>query len=1659
MFLVDCGSTVNIIHKKVLADFVKYSQPKSKIRTLGGSPVSLQGLLKNVTISKGVATIGKTTFLVTDASMPKFHGILGKPFLKQIGSIINLRQDRLDLPLYRIPFVNYVDPKMFCGFSEEIIEECNEENSFWCNNDSVKETPIRIHSAAFQYFPSMSAGYIKVYVPQSFIEKDILIEPAQLKQGITIGGVVIKSDQKARAVLPVLNSAPFDIKIRRGDFIIYGQELVNNNYLFALDELEEEIQNEIQLQTEFKGDLAEQSGASEVRRESLGRKEDSCKVSPLAIEKEDSCKRASLTVSDCKRASLVTNADEKVQHLEESGCKRASLTSKIREYDTNSCKRNVSFSNENLFNQKPRVFLTWNEKVKQKSFVKGNQQTKLPEKDEMAELEKYQLERLPSEQNEKVSPEQKKRLIISLLEKSDCPKNLRNKVFKLLWDNKEVLAESNVEVGMCPLYKPNIPLDTNEPIYTPQYMVPYQMREEMRKSVKEFLKMKIIKPSVSPYNSPSLMVPKKDGGFRLVVDFRRLNKHVITDPHPLPRITQIMESLGKTSVFSVLDLLHGFYNLEIDPIDRPKTAFSTFDGHWEFLRLPMGLKNSPAIFQRLMQIVLSGCLGHYAFIYIDDILIYSKNAEEHIEHLKQIFERLKKAGLKIKGSKCQLFKNEVEYLGFLAGQDGLKVNPRKLNAIQHFPTPTTVKEIQSFLGLANYFRSFIVGFSEKAKPLNKLLHKDTPFKWTKEHENAISQLKYDLTHAPVLAFPNFNDPFLLTTDASGYAIGAILTQIQEGKERLIACNSRVLTLTEQRYSNTDRETLAVIYGINTFRSYLWNNKFIVYTDNTAITAIANQDKSTNRRAMRWYIILSEYQFDMRHRPASTMQHADALSRNPKQKKSEHLYNLSADVPSSFYLSPSLQSEEFIPIFDLNLWREAMKDVTLPDLTDDQYEYTQDDKLIYRQLKTETSPIQLDLTNDEKQLWVPPSLRQHVLELAHDTPAAGHQGAKKMISALKQSVWWQGMNKDIYLYCQECIKCQMFKHHAHRTPLAGRPPPRRCLEEISMDVVGPVPSSSRGTKYILCIQDRLSRFLVFAPMKNQNADTTARTFISTWICQFGAPKRIITDQGRNFISETFQALCKFLGTKHSPTTAYRPQANAENERSHKDLHSYIAMYLNSANALNWDLLLQHAAWVHNSTIHQILQKSPFEILTGLKPRQPYALLSKQPDLEITTEEYFNSRTDQIADLAKEAKLAIEKSQAKTQERSNIFKKATIYQQGQLVWSRTHPLKLIGKKWGEKYDGPYVVTEVVSPQVVQIAPKTNISQKYYVHTSYIRPYQPTKLEKLEKCSEKEEPSPLKFSDLEETQEPQYQFQETIIEDPVSQDSLYESIENKETFYKTSANNEEKVLSPVSQLVESFRNLSTSEDPTKTPARLNRESTFSKVLKYTDSSPFLLPGSPSLATGTGPSTSTPETRTQSTINLKPQNKSGRWNVSSKERTKPEQVLPPDSLATEFPPRVVESSPSVTVNKPSVSSHQDATLFKPVDRKNFSDENTPLHDSHPGDAAVDEHKQVTNEQEKRKLKPSIKSKTKNMFARLRREVGLDKKPGFAPSGSQSFAKLETLKISGPVTRRGLKRREEIENLEKENERLERLKTLRHRGPRPKPSVEVQNSDDSASE
>ena len=407
----------------------------------------------------------------------------------------------------------------------------------------------------------------------------------------------------------------------------------------------------------------------------------------------------------------------------------------------------------------------------------------------------------------------------------------------------------------------------------------YGTQPIVREEIEKMLAQDVIEPSTSAWASPIVLVKKKDGTSRFCVDYRCLNEVTIKDAYPLPRIEDNLDALQGACWFSTLDLASGYWQVEVRPEDREKTAFCTKQGLHQFKVMPFGLCNAPGTFERLMESVLRGMQWERAVLYLDDIIIFSKDIDTHMDRIQEVFKRLQDANLKLKPSKCHFFKEQVEFLGHVVSKDGVATDPKKIEAVKEWRTPRNVKEVRSWLGMTGYYRRFMHGYAEIAKPLHDLTRKEEKFMWTKERDTAFVNLKKCLITAPILGYPDSREPFILDTDASGCSIGGVLSQIQDGQERVIAYGSKVLSKEEKNYCVTRRELLAVVYFIKHYRHYLVGKKFLLRTDHGALTWLF-KFKEPEGQVARWIESLSSFQFEIQHRPGKLHGNSDGLSRIP-----------------------------------------------------------------------------------------------------------------------------------------------------------------------------------------------------------------------------------------------------------------------------------------------------------------------------------------------------------------------------------------------------------------------------------------------------------------------------------------------------------------------------------------------------------------------------------------------------------------------------------------------------------------------------------------------------------------------------------------------------------------------------------------------------------
>jgi hypothetical protein len=488
------------------------------------------------------------------------------------------------------------------------------------------------------------------------------------------------------------------------------------------------------------------------------------------------------------------------------------------------------------------------------------------------------------------SPSDRINRVLSQIRHEHLNSEERNMLFECCSKYNDIFYLEGDPLTCTSAIQHSINTGNSAPIHVKSYRFPECHKQEVDKQINKMLEQNIIKPSNSPWSAPVWVVPKKTDAsgqkkWRIVIDYRRLNDITVNETFPIPLISDILDQLGHSKYFTTLDLISGFHQISLNPADSAKTGFTiintngTSSGHFEFNRMPFGLKNAPSTFQRLMNTVLSGLQGLHCYIYLDDCIIYSNSILSHIEKLQLVFDRFREFNLKLQPEKCEFLRREVTYLGHIITDKGVSPNPDKVKAVSQFPVPKNPKDVKSFLGLIGYYRRFIESFSKLTKPLTCLLKKDAAFHWNVEQQTAFNLLKEKLTTAPLLQYPDFSQPFIVTTDASNYAVGAVLSQGPIGKDKPIAFASRTLNRAEGNYATTEKELLAILFAVKTFRPYLYGTKFKIVTDHRPLVWLFNV-KDPGSRLIRWRLKLEEYDYEIVYKQGKLNSNADALSRYP-----------------------------------------------------------------------------------------------------------------------------------------------------------------------------------------------------------------------------------------------------------------------------------------------------------------------------------------------------------------------------------------------------------------------------------------------------------------------------------------------------------------------------------------------------------------------------------------------------------------------------------------------------------------------------------------------------------------------------------------------------------------------------------------------------------
>lgn len=838
----------------------------------------------------------------------------------------------------------------------------------------------------------------------------------------------------------------------------------------------------------------------------------------------------------------------------------------------------------------------------------------------------------------------------------------------------------------------------------PVYRLSPPMMDELRTQVKALLTAGIIRPSMSPYGAPVLFARKKDGTWRMCIDYRALNKITIKDKFPLPRAEDLFDQVQGSKFFSKIDLMWGYHQIKVRPEDVHKTAFRTPIGSFEWLCMPFGLTNAPATFQRFVQDILHEFLGDFACVYIDDILIYSKTAEEHVEHVRRVLEVLKQHKLLAKPTKCEWFVTDVEYLGHKISGSGIAVDDDKVKVLKDWPVPTCKTDVRSFLGLANYYRRFIPHFAHITSCLNELVHDNVPetIPWEAKHQHAFETLKHALTHAPVLRTYDRNLKCTVTTDASSSrgAIGAVLTQDDGSGARPIAYFSRKMTSAERNYTTREQETLAVRDALRQWKHYLLGVPFCIRSDHESLKYLFSQ-KELSGRLLRWCDFIQQFDFgEIKYLPGLENSVGDALSRPPMEDgPAGTLASLEVHVHDPGRHAETLYHFELAtPTSHLH---DLMRDLTKtdPELADlatklEDPEFDQSTSKLRHRFSLSDGLVYWH-DNTSKRICVPHDMRKVLLKEAHDTPLMGHMGIDRTYVTLARDYYWRGMHKDVCTYVNSCTTCQQTKPgHEHAAGLARPlPVPNHPFETWGLDFII-MPTSKTGKNCIVVFVCHKSKMVhaIAATMTGDkenplSAKEVARIYFDYIVKHYGLCSAIVSDRDRRFVSAFWQELHKLCGTALHMSTAFRPQTDGLTERENRTVVQTLSCVLQDLGG-DWEDHLTAVEFAMNNSVNASTGVSPFFMTRGRHPRTPLSFNADSCDVPAAGE--FLTRITAVLKRSEDSMLRAQIAQVEYMDKT---RRVSPFKEGDEVWLSAKNIKFdTPTKFAPKYVGPYRILKL-------------------------------------------------------------------------------------------------------------------------------------------------------------------------------------------------------------------------------------------------------------------------------------------------------------------------------------------------------------------------------
>ncbi|CAF3900736.1 unnamed protein product, partial [Rotaria sp. Silwood1] len=872
------------------------------------------------------------------------------------------------------------------------------------------------------------------------------------------------------------------------------------------------------------------------------------------------------------------------------------------------------------------------------------------------------------------------------------------------------------------------------PISSRPYPRTIQQRRELQAELQKMLQANQIRPSISPWSSPVIIHKKKDGSICFLVDYRKLNSVTKKDSFPQPTTKELLHRLCGHCFYSKLDLKFGYFQIPIHEADKEKTSFITQDGLWEFNVLPQGIMNGPPTFQRTMHNLLGYGRWDYVMAYLDDILLFSPEAN-----------------FQVNPDKCFIAVQEIDFLGHTINQHSIKPNGEKIKAIVDLPSSKTLKEANEFLGKINWYRKFIPNFARIAAPLhkvtNKKRHRRHEFRWGPEQQQSFEEFKHILTTSPLfLEYPDLSTPFTLTTDASDIGIGGILRQNTPAGTKINYFKSRVLNDTERKYDIFEKEALAIYWCITELRSYIGDSNFIVETDHRPLENF-HLKQINNKRVMNWtfklqdilpQIIAVKYckganntaaDYISRHLPSSTS--VDTTPPGPTDTPHSHMCDnaelnaVTTRAQAKLLAQPrsstpiALESTRSSPptstqSYDFSLSRirtEQNTDLNIQNILQqirNEHRYSSfliQDDILYKLVRRDNTVVKL--------IYTPATLIPDLLTAYHDHPLSGHFGIARTWSQLRNTYYWPRMKETIMSYIKSCDKCSKFNVNRRKPPGLLQPiqPPNDVFQILGMDWWGPTTASLDGNRYVLVITDRLSGYVFAKASPTNTAQDTARILLEEIILVHGPPDMLITDQGTHFINELMNAISNLVGYKHVFSTPYHPQTNGQTERWNATFATHMAKFCNIEHN-NWDTFLPSIVFVYNHGVHSSTGFTPYQLAFGRQPRNPF-----QPPATTFT---FHKPQDYWTQLMQYRNIALK------QARNNIIHQQQLsklrfdknrwhpnFLPGDLVWMKI----FMGRnKLDARYTGPVRIIQVLSS--VSFVVEDDNFQRFQVHSNNLK-----------------------------------------------------------------------------------------------------------------------------------------------------------------------------------------------------------------------------------------------------------------------------------------------------------------------------------------------------